>query len=41
MAQDDGPPPLLRTWKRVYLSVFVYLVLLISLLYAFTRVFAY
>jgi hypothetical protein len=37
---DDDPPPLLRTWPRLYLAVLVYLALLISLFYGFTRAFA-
>jgi hypothetical protein len=33
----DEPPPFLRTWKRVYTAVLIYLVAIISAFYAFTR----
>ena len=36
----DEPPPFLGTWPRVYAAVIVYLALLISLCYAFTRAFS-
>jgi hypothetical protein len=36
----DEPPPFLGTWPRVYAAVIVYLFLLISLFYAFTRMFS-
>jgi hypothetical protein len=32
----DGPPPVLGTWKRVYIFVLVYLAAVIALFYAFT-----
>jgi hypothetical protein len=32
----DEPPPLLRTWPRLYLAVLGYLAALISVLYTFT-----
>jgi len=35
----DGPPPFLGTWRRVYLSVVLYLAALILLMYGFTRAF--
>lgn len=33
----DEPPPLLGTWPRLYAAVLSYLILLIFLLYVFTR----
>jgi len=33
-------PPFLGAWPRVYAAVVIYLALLISLCYAFTRAFA-
>jgi hypothetical protein len=33
----DEPPPFLGSWRRVYIGVVVYLAVLISLFYAFTR----
>jgi hypothetical protein len=33
----EEPPPLLGSWKRVYVSVLLYLAGLISLFYLFTR----
>ena len=36
----DEPPPFLRTWPRVYGAVVVYLALLITACYAFTRLFS-
>ena len=39
-AADDQPPPFLRSWGRVYLAVICYLILVISLLVAFSRAFA-
>jgi hypothetical protein len=35
--QDDGPPPILKTWSRLYTFVICYLLLLIALFYLFTR----
>ena len=35
----DEPPPFLRTWRRVYIAAFVYLVLIISACYVFTRIY--
>jgi hypothetical protein len=37
----EEPPPFLTSWKRVYAAVIVYLILLITLLYAVTRYFTY
>lgn len=36
----EDPPPLLRTWPRVYTAVLIYLALLIFTLYGFTRLFS-
>jgi hypothetical protein len=33
----DDPPPFLRTWRRVYAAVLIYLCLLIAGFYLFTR----
>jgi hypothetical protein len=33
----DEPPPILRTWPRLYTAVLCYLVLLIAGLYTLTR----
>jgi hypothetical protein len=37
---SDDPPPFLSRWSNVYRAVLIYLVLVISTLYAITRVFA-
>jgi hypothetical protein len=36
----DDPPPFLGRWSNVYRAVLIYLVLVISTLYAITRAFA-
>lgn len=36
----EEPPPLLGSWRRLYLAVIGYLAVLIVLLYAFARAFA-
>jgi len=36
----DEPPPLVRTWRRLYLAVIVWLLFLILVFYGFTRRFA-
>lgn len=36
----DDPPPILGSWPRLYAAVLVYLALLISIFYAFTRTFS-
>ena len=33
----DEPPPFLGSWRRVYLSVVLYLAAIIALFYAFTK----
>ena len=35
----DEPPPFLRTWRRVYTATLIYLVLIISVCYLFTRIY--
>jgi hypothetical protein len=40
MPAPDDPPPFLGTWGRVYAAVIVYLALLITGFYAFTRFFS-
>jgi len=35
----DEPPPFLGTWQNVYGAVLIYLLLIISAAYAFTRAF--
>jgi len=37
MPQRDDPPPFLRTWRRVYIAVLIYLGLVIFASYLFTR----
>jgi hypothetical protein len=37
---DDEPPPILKTWPRVYTFVIGYLLFLIALFYLFTTRFA-
>ena len=33
----DEPPPFLRTWRRVYIAVLIYLVAIIAASYLFTQ----
>ncbi len=33
----DEPPPFLRTWKRVYAAVLIYLAAIIAVFYAVAR----
>jgi hypothetical protein len=35
----EEPPPILGSWPRLYKVIILYLVLVISLFYAFTRAF--
>ncbi len=37
--QPDEPPPIFRTWPRLYGAVLGYLAALIALFYLFTRIF--
>jgi len=37
---EDEPPPLLGTWRRIYIIILCYLALLIVGFYFFTKVFA-
>jgi len=32
----DDPPPFLGTWRRVYIGVLIYLVIIITAFYLFT-----
>ena len=36
----DEPPPFLRSWRRVYIGVLLYLAVVVALLWLFTRAFA-
>lgn len=36
----DEPPPFLRTWRRIYSGVLIYLAALIALFFLFTKAFA-
>jgi hypothetical protein len=38
-AGEDEPPPLLGSWRRIYIIVLCYLAFLIVLFYVFSRVF--
>jgi hypothetical protein len=33
----DEPPPFLGSWRRVYVTVIVYVAVLIAVFYAFTK----
>jgi len=33
----DEPPPFLGTWRRVYVGILIYLVVIITVFYLFTR----
>jgi hypothetical protein len=37
---EQDPPPIGRTWRRLYAAVLMFLALEIALFYAFTRAFA-
>jgi hypothetical protein len=37
---EDEPPPILGTWRHIYIIVLCYLVFLIAGFYVFTKVFA-
>ena len=34
---EDGPPPILRTWRRLYLALVCWLAFLILMFYLFAR----
>ncbi len=36
---DNNPPPVMKTWKRLYSFVFINLVLLVLIFYLFTKAF--
>jgi hypothetical protein len=38
-AVEDEPPPILGSWRRIYIIVLCYLAFLIAGFYVFTRVF--
>lgn len=35
----DEPPPFLKTWRRVYIGVLIYLGIIVMASYLFTRAF--
>jgi len=35
----EEPPPILGSWRRIYATVVLYLIAVITLLYTFTKVF--
>jgi hypothetical protein len=35
--EPDEPPPFLRTWRRVYTAILIYLAAIIAGFYLFTR----
>jgi len=37
MEPDESPPPVFKSWRRVYIFVICYLAFLITLFYFFTR----
>jgi hypothetical protein len=37
MMQDDEPPPFLGSWRRIYTATLIYLALLITSFYVFTK----
>ena len=37
--KEDGPPPILGTWNRVYVAIIIYLVCIIALFGIFTTAF--
>ena len=39
-AYDSEPPPVLGSWRNIYIAALVWLAFLIVLFYAFTRYFA-
>lgn len=39
-SEKDEPPPILGSWKRVYIVVLLSLALVITALYAFSRYFS-
>jgi hypothetical protein len=38
--EPDEPPPILGSWRRIYILVLFYLAFIIAGFYVFTRVFA-
>ncbi len=39
MMHEEEPPPIGKTWNRLYAAVLIELVLLVVFFYAFTKVF--
>jgi len=39
MIDYEAPPPIGRTWKRLYAAVLINLVVMIAIFYAFTKAF--
>ena len=37
--KEEDPPPILKTWKRLYAAVLINLAVLIALFYVFTKAF--
>ncbi len=37
---DDGPPPILKTWNRMYLFVLILHAIIITLFYWFTKAYS-
>jgi hypothetical protein len=37
---DNEPPPILGSWRNIYIAVLAWLAVLIGIFYAFTRYFA-
>ena len=40
MIPDDEPPPFLGSWRRIYIATLIYLALLITAFYVFTKAWA-
>jgi len=36
----EEPPPVLGTWRRLYTAIVLYLIVLVTLLYLFSRFFS-
>jgi hypothetical protein len=37
---EDEPPPILGSWREIYILILVYLAVVIAAFYVFTRVFS-
>jgi hypothetical protein len=40
MIPDDEPPPFLGSWRRIYIATLIYLALVITAFYVFTKAWA-